>query len=148
MPEMALPEGPSTTAILNALIKVGSTKATERERVEESVRDRAPLSEDVDALVASWDGVMIPMREWGSIPWREAGVATISVYGQGVEGIEKKDTRYLARMPESRMRTLVTQIELHVDDAQKARDFREAEHLSAAPKAIFGDTLNARKWIE
>lgn len=39
-----------------------------------------------------------------------SGVATVSIYGQGADGPEKRDTRFLARMPESGMKTLLAQI--------------------------------------
>jgi hypothetical protein len=35
----------------------------------------------------SWDGVMTPMRETADVAWRETGVASISIYGQG-EGLD------------------------------------------------------------
>lgn len=132
-------------------------------------------------LVASWDGVMTAMREDSKIAWREAGVAAISVYGQGDEGPDKLDTRYFARMPESGMVSLIEQIEGQVEALRTTRTFREfvvicdgkreiwdtvrrsralrsatcildfyhaAEHLSAAAKAIYGDTEKARRWFE
>jgi hypothetical protein len=85
------------------------------------------LVEPVENLVkeVSFDGVMTPMREATSIAWREAGVATVSVYGQGTEGPEKRDTRFLARMPEAGMKTLLEQIADQVGRAKRGRSFRE-----------------------
>lgn len=176
-----LPEAPSSTAVLNHLVKIGDAIEGRRQAIDDRVCESAPLSKDGDVLVASWDGVMIPMREQKGIKWREAGVATISTYGPGADGIEKKDTLYLARMPESCMRTLVEQIEQQVKRAKESHDFRQfvvlcdgkrgiwctakrsetlcsatfildffhaAEHLSAASKALFGDTPKARAWFE
>jgi len=176
-----LPEGPSTTAVQHLLEHVGGVLDTEHAEIEATVRQARPLSEDGDVLVASWDGVMTAMREESKIAWREAGVAAISVYGQGDEGPDKLDTRYFARMPESGMVSLIAQVEHQVDALMTTRSFREfvvicdgkreiwntarssralrsatcildfyhaAEHLTAASKAIYGDTVKARRWFE
>ena len=117
----ALPEGPSATAIQNAVIKRGEEMAVLREAIEKAIDEQAPLSSKGDILVASFDGVMTPMREDTDVAWREAGVATISIYGPGKEGPEKLDTRYLARMPESKMKTLLEQIVDQVERVKRAR---------------------------
>lgn len=176
-----LPEGPSTTAVQRLLEQVGEVVDAQHAKIETTVRKARPLSKDGDVLVASWDGVMTAMREDSKISWREAGVAAISVYGQGDEGPDKLDTRYFARMPESGMVSLIAQIEDQVQALTTTRAFREfvvicdgkreiwdtvrrsrvlrsatcildfyhaAEHLSAAAKAIYGDTKKARRWFE
>jgi len=89
----ALPEGPSATTVQRVVRDVGNELQRHEETVEAAVREQAPLSEDGDILVVSWDGVMAPVREEGSTAWREAGVAAVSVYGQGDEGPEKRDTQ-------------------------------------------------------
>ena len=121
----ALPEGPSATAIQNAAHQRGEEIATHRSAIETAVDEQAPLSSNGDILVVSYDGVMAPMREATNIAWREASVATVSIYGQGTEGPEKRDTRFLARMPESGMKTLLEQIVDQVVRAQRGRSFRE-----------------------
>jgi hypothetical protein len=176
-----LPEGPSSTAVQHLLEQVGDVLDARQNEIEAEVRKAEPLSEDGDVLVASWDGVMTAMREDSGIAWREAAVGAISVYGQCEEGPDKLDTRYFARMPESGMVTLITQIEGQVEALMTSRPFREfvvlcdgkreiwktarksrvlrnatfildfyhaAEHLSAAAKAIHGDTPVARRWFE
>jgi len=120
-----LPEGPSSTAIQNAVRRLGIEIDEQREAIEDAVATETPLSDKGDALVVSWDGVMAPMRETANVAWREAGVASISIYGQGEEGPEKLDTRYLARMPESGMTTLLEQIADQVARAKTGRVFRE-----------------------
>ena len=121
----ALPEGPSATAVQNAVRRLGIEIEEQREAIEDAVAAETPLSDKGDVLVASWDGVMAPMRETADVAWREAGVASISIYGQGEEGPEKLDTRYLARMPESGMTTLLEQIADQVTRAKTGRVFRE-----------------------
>lgn len=117
----ALPEGPSATAIQNAVQKRGEEIAVHREGIEKAIDEQAPLSSKGDILVVSFDGVMTPMREDTDVAWREAGVATISIYGPGEEGPEKLDTRYLARMPERKMKTLLEQIADQVERVKRAR---------------------------
>ena len=121
----ALPEGPSATAIQNAAHVRGVEISTHRAAIEALIDERAPLSSKGDMLVASFDGVMTPMREGTKVAWREAAVATISIYGQGAEGPEKRDTRFLARMPESGMKTLLDQIEDQITRAVHERTFRQ-----------------------
>jgi len=121
----ALPEGPSATAIQNAAHQRGEEIAARREAIEAAVDDQAPLSANGDILVVSYDGVMAPMREATDVAWREASVATVSIYGQGEEGPEKRDTRFLARMPEQGMKTLLEQVADQVTRAKRGRTFRE-----------------------
>ena len=121
----ALPEGPSATAVQNAAHQRGAEIATQRSAIEAAIDEHTPLSAKGDILVVSFDGVMTPMREAAKIAWREAGVATVSIYGQGEEGPEKRDTRFLARMPESGMKTLLEQIADQVARAKRGRAFRE-----------------------
>lgn len=118
-----LPEAPSSTAIQNATHRLGAEIEARRAAIETTVDDRAPLSTDGDVLVVSWDGVMTPMRESSDVAWREAGVASVSIYKHGDEGPEKVDTRYLARMPESGMKTLLAQVADQVTRAKHAREF-------------------------
>lgn len=84
-----LPEGPSATAIQNAVRRVGAEIEARREAIEDAVSAEAPLSSEGDVLVVSWDGVMTPMREAADVAWREAGVASISIYGESEAGPDK-----------------------------------------------------------
>lgn len=121
----ALPEGPSATAIQNAVRRLGIEIEAHREAIEDAVAAETPLSDKGDVMVASWDGVMTPMLETSDVAWRETGVAAISIYGPGEVGPEKLDTRYLARMPESGMTTLLEQVADQVARAKSGRVFRE-----------------------
>ena len=120
-----LPEAPSATAIQNAMRRNGAAISRHRKTIEDAICEQRPLSADGDTLVVSWDGVMAPLRETSKIGWREAGVATVSVYSQSADGPEKKDTRYLAQMPESGMVTLLEQVVDQVRRATDGRTFRE-----------------------
>lgn len=148
----ALPEGPSATAIQNAAHKRGAEIETQRSTIEAVIDEDAPLSSKGDTLVVSFDGVMAPMREPTKIAWREAGVATVSIYGPGDEGPEKLDTRFFARMPESGMKTLLDQIADQVGRAKDGRAFRqfavicdgkESIWSAASSKAVLHDAV----WI-
>lgn len=122
-----LPEGPSATAIRNAVEKLGDELGERQEAVERAIQKEAPLSTTGDILALSWDGVMVPMREAdnANTAWREAGVATVSVYGPGEEAPERHDVRYMARMPESRMATLVDRVVAEASKARARHSFRE-----------------------
>jgi hypothetical protein len=148
----ALPEGPSATAIQNAVQQRGEEIATHRAAIEAAVDEQAPLSSNGDVLVVSYDGVMTPMREGTDVAWREAGVATVSIYGQGAEGPEKRDTRFLARMPESGMKTLLEQVADQVARATHDRAFREFVLLCDGKDAIWSaassqPVLHGAVWI-
>lgn len=120
-----LPEGPSATAIQNAVRRLGVEIEEQREAIERAVESDAPLAHAGDTLAVSWDGVMAPLREGTNVAWREAGVATVSIYEQTADGPEKVDTRYLARMPEKGMKTLLEQTVEQVVRAKRGRVFRE-----------------------
>lgn len=127
--DKALPEGPSAKAISRVITDVGGFFEANAQGVAERIRDAAPLSEDGDILAVSWDGVMVATRE-GSGPkaWKEAGVATVSIYRPpSLESSEPErlDALCFARMPESRMNTLIEQIEHEVSQLREAREFRE-----------------------
>ncbi len=125
-----LPEGPSAKAISRVIKDVGGYFEVNAQDVAEQIADVAPLSKDGDGLAVSWDGVMVATREGsGSKAWKEAGVATASIYrspslAESPEP-ERLDARYFARMPESRMNTLIEQVEHEVSRLQEAREFRE-----------------------
>jgi hypothetical protein len=81
-----LPEGPSATAIRNVTTRLGEELEARSDDLEQAIEHLAPLSTDGDVLVASWDGVMVPMRkstDGEPAGWKEAGVATVSVYKKG-----------------------------------------------------------------
>ena len=115
-------------------------QTSEGQETSTAVGDHAPLSPKGDMLVVSFDCVMTPMREDAEVAWREASVATISIYGQGTEAPKKPDTRFLARMPESGRKTLREQIANQVARAKWDRVFRRF--------AIFGEGDRASRWHE
>jgi hypothetical protein len=94
---------------------VGTFFEENAEAVEEHITAAEPLSDDGDVLAVSWDGVMVATRNTsGSTAWREAGVATISIYDRPDDDSpepDRIDARYFARMPESGMTTLIAQVE-------------------------------------
>jgi len=61
----------------------------------------------------------------------------VSIYGQGDEGPEKRDTRYMARMPEKGMKTLIARLEDQVADIRKQRRLREFVALCDGKQTIW-----------
>jgi hypothetical protein len=148
----ALPEAPSATAIQNAAHKRGEEIAERRVAIEAAIEEQAPLSPNGDILVVSFDGVMAPMREGTDVAWREASVATVSIYGQGEVGPEKRDTRFLARMPETGMKTLLEQVADQVVQAKRGRSFREFAVICDGKSTIWSSAstqpvLHGAVWI-
>lgn len=151
-----LPQAPSTKAIKRVIEDAGSFAEESGVEIEEALRKEAPLSRGGDVLVQSWDGVNTPLREAGvktgrkpqrpgvrdgdqaPTVWREAGVAAISIYGRDEEGkAVRLDTRYLARMPEPGMVTLLAQQERVVQPLLKGRKLREVVLLCDGKRAIW-----------
>jgi hypothetical protein len=139
--DMALPDGPSAKAISRVIKDVGTFFEEDTEAVEEYLTDAAPLSDDGDVLAVSWDGVMVATRNSsGSTAWREAGVATISIYNSPDDDApepDRVDARYFARMPESGMTTLIAQVEQQVSTVQQGREFREIAVLCDGKDTIW-----------
>jgi hypothetical protein len=131
-----LPEAPSATTVQKVVCRIGSELDDRRREVEDALWADAPLTPGGDVLVASWDGVMSPMREDG-VAWREAGVGTVSVYRDGDEGPEKADTRFLACMPESGMATLVTRVAAEVTRAVASGEYREVAVICDGKESIW-----------
>jgi hypothetical protein len=151
-----LPHRPSATAIQHVVQHVGGFAEREEAQVETAMRKQAPLSREGDVLVQSWDGVTVPLREKGkkggrkrhrpggpaseSTPtaWKEASVATISIYTRNEEGDPVRlDTRYLARMPESKMARLLNQQDRLVGPLLRRRSLREIVFLCDGKEAIW-----------
>ena len=124
-----MPEGPSAKAISRVIRDVGGFFEENAEDVEQQITATAPLSDDGDMLVVSWDGVMVATREGpGSKAWKEAGVASVSIYRPpdlDSPEPERTDARYFARMPESGMTTLIGQIEHQVSLIEENGERRE-----------------------
>lgn len=147
----ALRDGPSPKAISRVVKDAGSFMEENADDVERQIAEAAPLSEDGDVLAVSWDGVMVATRE-GSGPkaWKEAGVSTISVYqspsGDSPEP-ERVDARCFARMPESRMRTLMERIQTEVSTLCEHRAFRRLVVLCDGKDFIWhtAESLDALK---
>ena len=151
-----LVRGPSTKAIKRVIEDVGSFAEQAEAQVEEAMRKEAPLSRKGDVLVQSWDGVTTPLRERGvktgrkpqrpgvrdsdrtPTVWREAGVATVSIYGRDEDGkAERLDTRYLARMPEPGMKRLLEQQNRLVEPLLRNRKLREIVLLCDGKPSIW-----------
>lgn len=165
-----LPQAPSDKAIRRVIDDVGCAADEMWEQVENRVADEAPLPEgEDDVLVVSVDGVNVPMREAGvktgrpaerpgvresartPTVWREAGVATISIYQPG-DGNDVKPkrlaTRYFARMPEAGMTTLFAEQNGAVWRLVQERRFRDfvviCDGKPALWKTFEGNPLYAR----
>ena len=134
--DKVLPVAPSATAIQHAVRQLGIELAGKRTEVEEAVATKCPLPEDGDVLVASWDGVMVPMRE-KETAWREAGVSTVSVYRSTEGGPEKIATRFDARAPESGMTSLVEHVARRVARAKERNDFRDVVVICDGKETIW-----------
>ena len=131
-----LPVAPSATAIQHAVRQLGIELDGKRDEIEEAVAAKCPFPEDGDVLVASWDGVMVPMRE-KETAWREAGVSTVSVYRSTEEGPEKTATRFDARAPESGMTSLVEHVARRVTRAKEQSSFREVVVICDGKETIW-----------
>lgn len=152
-----LPRGPSATAIQRVVKDVGRYAEAHGQQIENAQHSQSPLTGDGDVLVVSWDGVMVPMRQAGvergrpperpgaretkpsPTVWKEAGVATVSVYRRARDSKDKperQDARYFARMPEPGMATLVGQVEECVWEVSQERR-RETVVLCDGKPAIW-----------
>jgi len=131
-----LPVAPSATAIQSAVRQLGVEFDEKRAEIEDAVARECPLPEAGDVLVASWDGVMVPMRE-NATAWREAGVSTVSAYRSGEGEPEKLATRFHARAPETGMTSLVEHVARQVGRAKVHRDFREVVVICDGKEAIW-----------
>jgi len=149
--DMALPDRPSAKAISRVIKDLGTFFEEHAEAVEEHIAEADPLSDDGDVLAVSWDGVMVATRNTsGSTAWREASVATISIYDSPDDDSsepDRVDARYFARMPESGMTTLIAQIEQQVSQVQQGREFRELVVLCDGKDTIW-DTAEQSKALD
>ena len=122
-------EPPSRTAIQHVLTDVGQCAEEGAGQLELALQDAAPLNAEGDTLVVSWDGVTVPLREpapkrgrpaerptatdtdTAPTAWKEAGVGMVATYltplDPEAEEPQRVDVRYAARMPETKMATLV-----------------------------------------
>ena len=160
----ALPVGPSATAISRAVADAGTFLEEQRDVVEAAIEREASLTasaQDGDDLVISWDGVMVPERKackqeaatetedvrsadaptkgkkkWET-KWKEAGVASVSLYRNGDNGPERIDFRYFARMPEEGMATLLSQHSDLVARLMAQREFRRVAVLCDGSRCIW-----------
>lgn len=142
----ALPEGPSTKAISRVVKNTGGFFEEHAKEVEAKIAESAPLSADGDILAVSWDGVMVATREESSTAWREAGVATVSIYrppDPDSPEPTRTDVRYFARMPESGMKTLIEQVERQVRTVRMNRTFREFVVLCDGKESIWNTAASS-----
>lgn len=142
----ALPAGPSAKAISRVVKDTGGFFEAHAKDVEDDIAESASLSADGDILAVSWDGVMVATREESSTAWREAGVATVSIYrppDPDSPEPTRADVRYFARMPESGMKTLIEQVERQVRTARKDRTFREFVVLCDGKETIWNTATSS-----
>jgi hypothetical protein len=164
-----LPERPSRTAIQHVLAKVGQVAEDHAAEVEAAIQATAPLDTDGDTLVSSWDGVTVPLREVGAkrgrpperpgvsaededgttpTAWKEAGVGMVATYLTSLhpedpesDGPERIDVRYSARMPETKMQTLVAGLVAQTEQALQAGFFQHHVLLADGKRQIW-DTVD------
>ena len=127
-----LPQGPSRTAIQHVLRRVGQCAEDHAQQLELSLQATAPLDVEGDTLVTSWDGVTVPLREEAPkrgrpaerpteaptdrspTAWKEAGVGMVATYqtplDPATEDPVRVDVRYSARMPETKMVSLIDRL--------------------------------------
>jgi len=138
-----LVHAPSEKAIRNVIAEVGRWAEDAREEIEDRIVDELAVP-DGNMLVVSIDGVNVPLREEGpktgrpaerpgvrssnctKTIWREAGVATISIYRAAPgQKPERQSTKYFARMPEAGMTSLFDQHGSAIWDLRRDREFEE-----------------------
>lgn len=130
-------EGPSCTAIQQVLREVGQHAEEYAVECEVAVQAEQPLAPGGNALVAGWDGTMVPLRQTGpkrgrparcpahtateegqATTWKEAGVGMVAVYDLPPdpehEETHRRDVRYFARTPEPKMVHLVDAVAAQV----------------------------------
>lgn len=154
-----LPHPPSEKAIRRTIADLGQWADDSQDEIERRIAREAPLP-DGDVLVVSVDGVTVPLREPGCrtgrpaerpgvragdhtpTAWREAGVGTVSIYRSGDGGEElpqRMGTKYLARMPESGMKTLFDEVGWAVSDLTEERRFSEMVVLCDGKPALWNN---------
>ena len=136
---------PSSTAIKRAISDVGDFLEAHASEIETQIRQEAPLSEEGDSLVVSWDGTMVPTRGSRSVNWKEASIARVSIYqatvGAKSDADEERtkiiDGRYIARMPEPGMATLVDRLTSLVGELRANRTFKHFAVICDGSKPIW-----------
>lgn len=141
-----LGEGPSRTAIQQVVREVGQHAEAYAAECEVIVQAEQPLERGGDALVAGWDGTMVPLRQAGpkrgrparrpahtavaegqATTWKEAGVGMVAVYDLPEDPAQaetrRRDVRYFARTPEPKMVHLVDAVAAQVAAALAQGDF-------------------------
>ena len=143
-----LPEPPSRTAIQRVLTDVGQCAEDGAGQLELALQGAAPLDAEGDTLVVGWDGVTVPLREpapkrgrpaerpmatdtdTAPTAWKEAGVGMVATYLTPLDPEtgepQRIDVRYAARMPETKMATLVSGL---VDQTIRAMQQSCYDHL-------------------
>lgn len=112
-----------------------------------------------DTLVVGWDGVTVPLREPapkrgrppeqpmdtdpGPVPtaWKEASVGMVATYvtplDPETEDPKRVDVRYLSRMPESKMRTLIDALVGQTEQARQQGFYHELVLLADGRREIW-----------
>ncbi len=155
-----LPTAPSRTAIQHVLTKVGQCAEEGAGQLELTLETTAPLDTAGDTLVVSWDGVTVPLREpapkrgrpaerpmataaeaTAPTAWKEAGVGMVASYltplDKAIEEPALVDVRYAARMPETKMTTLVNGLVEQTARALQHGAFQERVVLADGKREIW-----------
>lgn len=150
-----LVDAPSEKAIRKVIADVGGWAEDAWEEIEDRIADEVVVP-DGNMLVVSIDGATVPLRQEGpkagrpaerpgvrstdrtKTVWREAGVATISIY-QATPGEkpERQSTKYFARMPEAGMTTLFDQHGSAIWELRRDREFEEVVVICDGKPALW-----------
>ena len=158
-PGEMLTEPPSRTAIQHVLSTVGQRAEEGSGQLELALELEAPLDTEGDTLVVSWDGVTVPLREPAPkrgrpaarpmatdtqpapTAWKEAGVGMVASYmtplDPALEEPERLDVRYAARMPETKMTTLINGLVEQTARALQRGSFHERVVLADGKREIW-----------
>jgi hypothetical protein len=169
--KLALPEGPSATAIQRVVKDIGDFITKKEDAIEQRISAKPVTEKEADVLVVSWDGVTVPLREDGvkagrkperpgvrktdesPTSYREAGVSCISVYeSRWDEETQQKrpvrvDARFLAKMPEPHMASLISQQEQVLEAMVSKQTFRSIAVICDGKRAIW-DCVGALRVLD
>jgi len=135
-----LPVAPSATAIKRAIGDVGDFLEDHKDEVEKRIADEAPLDAEGPTLVASWDGVMVPLRGSAETKWKEAAVGRVAIYSEPGKDDERPrllDSRCFARMSEPKMKTLIGEVAAAVADVTSRQSFARVVVLCDGKESIW-----------
>lgn len=159
--ELALPAAPSATAIQRVVKDLGDFITENEDAIEQRIAAKPVAEKEADILVVSWDGVTVPLRKFGvkagrkperpgvrktdesPTSYREAGVASISMYESKWDEEAQRNrpvrvnARFLAKMPEPHMASLISQQEQVLNDMVSKQRFRSIAVICDGKRAIW-----------